>query len=267
MIYVTNQRCLEDLKLLNKTTTGIIFIDFETSYMKLADFGLKNDGYHPHQNILEDWSIYCAAWKYLDNPRIYSSCVDINDIKNDRQVCIDFREALKNVKLVIGHNLDKFDMKKFNARLIYHNLPPIDHKILTLDTLKACKKHFGFTSNRLDYVAKFLNIGKKMNHEGNPWFELLTKPTRQTLNHMVDYCKYDVSPLLEGVYLKIRPYIDHPDLRNDKLEDMYGCTHCGSKNTSKQGMRRTKAGKETQRYQCQDCGGWGSEKLEKNEES
>lgn len=247
-----------------KTKTGICFVDAETSYLLTTVFGLKQLGYISHENIIEDWSIYCIALKFIDNPKIYSFSVDPTDLKNDYDVVNSVREVLSETKLLIGHNLDKFDLKKFNTRLIYHKLPPIDHKILTLDTLKAARKHFAFTSNRLDYLGEFLGIGKKMQHrEGNPWAKLIRGiDVDTTLKHMVDYCKRDVSPLLEEVYKRIRPYIDHPDLTVRQRDEEYSCTHCGSLEVQKRGTRITKAGKLYTRYQCQACGGWGSEKIQ-----
>lgn len=246
-----------------KNKSEIIFIDTEIAYMKFVDFSLKNYGYISPDNILQDWNIYCMAWKFLDSSRIYSACVDIKDPTNDKEICKEFREVLQDTKLVIGHNLDKFDIKKFNTRLIYHSLPPIDHKILTLDTYKVAKKHFNFSSNKLDYLAKFLGIGSKMKHPGNPWYSLITNPTQEVLDHMVKYCKYDVSPLLEGVYLKMRPYIDHPDLTEREKDEAWICTHCSSQDTQKRGFRMAKMGRKYQRFACMDCGGWGSELLKR----
>lgn len=230
--------------------------------MKLADFSLKNQGYIQHTNILEDWNIYCIAWKFLDNPKVFSACVDVKNVKDDYKVCKEFRAVLEDARLLIGHNLDKFDLKKFNARLIKHKLPPIDHKILTLDTYKMAKKHFAFTSNRLDYLADYLGIGRKLAHPGSPWLKLLTDPDQQTLDHMVKYCKYDVAPLLEGVYMRMKPYIDHPNLTDRKAGDDYICTHCGSNDVAKHGMRLSRAGTRTQRYVCLKCHGYGGLKLD-----
>lgn len=245
-----------------KTKTGIVLVDIETSFMKLADFSLKNSGYISHSNILQDWNIYCMAWKYLDNSKVYSACVSVDDVTNDYLICKTFGEVLKDTKLVVGHNLDKFDIKKFNARLIKHKLPPIDHKILTLDTYKAAKKHFSFSSNRLDYLSDYLGVGRKLPHPAvNPWFKLLTNPDQETLNHMVKYCKHDVSPLLEEVYLCMKPYIDHPNLTDRQKGDQYICTHCGSTNITLQGTRFTRTGKKMQKYACSKCHGYGSDPI------
>lgn len=244
-----------------KNKTEICLIDAETSFMLLAEFTLKNSGYIRHTNIVQDWSIYCAAWKFLGNSRVYSAQVNINDITNDKQVCEHIRDSLENVSLLVGHNVDAFDLKKLNTRLIKHNIMPLDHKILTFDTLKAAKKHFKFSSNKLDYLADYLDIGRKLPHTNNDWFKLLTDPDQQTLDFMVKYCKHDVSPLLEGVYLRLKPYVDHPNLTLRQKEDQYICIHCGETDTQHRGTRITKDGKLYQRYKCMDCGGWGSDKI------
>jgi len=242
-----------------KTKTGIVQIDAETSFMLLADFQLKNHGYISPSNIVQDWSIYCVAWKFLDGPRTYSSQVDISEVKNDYKVCSDIREVLQDTKLLVGHNLDKFDLKKLNTRFIYHGIEPVDHKILTFDTLKAAKKHFCFSSNKLDYLANYLGVGRKLPHSHSDWFKLLTDPDQTTLDFMVKYCKHDVNPLLEGVHLKLKPYVDYPNLTGRLKGDDYICTHCGSTDYMKWGFKYSKAGKKIQRYQCNACRGWGQE--------
>lgn len=245
-----------------KTSTHIGLFDLETSYMILTDFTLSNKGYISHENILQDWSIYCGAFKFLDNPKVVSFCVDPKDPTNDKELCLKLREYLVETKLLIGHNLDKFDLKKFNTRLIKHGIPPLNHKILTLDTLKAAKKHFAFASNRLDYLAKFLGVnpGGKMPHsDGSPWAKLIRGvEVKKTLHHMVEYCKYDVAPLLEGVYLKMRPYIDHPKLGGAISDTNIYCQHCGSTELMSRGTRLTQAGRLFRRYQCKErhCMGW-----------
>lgn len=244
------------------TKTGILFGDLETSYMLLTEFALKNNGYISHENIIQDWNIYCGAFKFLDSDRIYTFCVDHSDPTNDYEVVKQIRELLVDTKLLIGHNLDKFDLKKFNTRLIKHGLPPLDHKILTLDTLKAARKHFAFTSNRLDYLGRFLGIGTKLQHrDGNPWQKLIRGiDVKNTLKHMVEYCVADVSPLLEGVYLKLRPYIDHPKLAGRIDGTNLYCQHCGSTELQSRGTRLTKAGNTMYKFQCTElhCMGWTS---------
>lgn len=246
-----------------KSKTGICFIDIETAFCKLADFGLKNNGYINPDNILQDWNIYCVAWKFLDSKRVESVCVDAKDITNDYEVVKKLGEVLNNTKLVVGHNLDKFDIKKFNARLIFHSLPPIDHKILTLDTYKAAKKHFAFTSNRLAYLGKFLGVGSKLEHrEGNPWLKLINGiDVENTLDHMETYCRRDVYPLLEKVYLRMRPYISHPNMNGFNEEERPACVNCGAEALTKQGVRITKAGALMQQLQCTKCGAWSRLKI------
>jgi hypothetical protein len=243
--------------------TGIVFIDTETSFCKLADFSLKNNGYINPDNIIQDWNIYCAAWKFLDEKEVHSISVKAKDPTNDKQVVKALREVLVNSILVIGHNLDKFDLKKFNARLIYHSLPPIDHKILTLDTYKAAKKHFSFTSNRLDYLGKFLGVACKKSHrDGNPWLKLINGiQVQETLDHMEEYCRHDVSPLLEKVYLRMRPYIAHPNLNGANIVEREACPNCGSNSIRKHGFRLTRTGAMYQRYICNSCAATCSEKI------
>ena len=68
---------------------------------------------------------------------------------------------------------------------------------------------------------------------------------------MVKYCRGDIS-LLEGVYLRLRPYISrHPNIviEGDEIR----CPSCSSTNVVKNGFSYTGTAK-YQRLKCNDCG-------------
>jgi hypothetical protein len=250
-----------------KSKTGILFWDIETSKMLLGEFALKNNGYISPANIYEDWSIYCGAYKFSDQKNVTTVSVTYKDLKNDKAIVKQLRDVLEDTRLIIAHNGDRFDLKKLNTRIAFYHLKPLDHKILTFDTLKAAKKHFAFTSNRLDYLGRFLEVGRKMEHKmDDPWMKLLRgKDVKETLAHMTEYCGHDVE-LLEAVYNRLKPYCAHPNLNGFNAEDRIACPNCGSGHMQKRGTRVTRAGTLFQQYQCQDkeCGAWSSESIQQS---
>src|SRR5688572_9226818 len=130
----------------------IILWDLETTPIKGYTWSLWSD-HMSHDNIIEDWSIICGAWKELGKDKVHA--VSVKSVGDDKEVVKKLRDVISDASLLIHHNGDKFDIKKLNARLIYHGLEPIS-KVTTLDTLKEVKKVAAISSNRLDYIDKFL---------------------------------------------------------------------------------------------------------------
>lgn len=240
----------------------ILLWDLETSHIIGTFFQLFDDSTN-YKNILQDWYIFCGAWKWYDEKKVHSVAVHDSPSfkpfkrferhpKTDRNVVIEIHEALSKADAVIGHNGDRFDLKKFNARAIFHGLKPIP-PIIQIDTLKIAKKHFKFTSNRLDYLGDYLGVGHKIKNDPGLWHECLMGD-RKALDRMVKYNKRDVT-LLQDVYEILKPY--EPARVNHNLFALTdnNCPSCGSNNVIRQGFKRTRTTK-YQKFQCQDCGAW-----------
>jgi len=229
----------------------ILFFDCETSPITATTWTLYPK-YLSHENIIEDWYIICAAWKELNDKQV--SSVAITKPGDDYVVCKKLRAALAKADVLIGHNLNSFDVKKLNARLIFHKLPPLP-LIPTVDTLREIKKVAAFTSNRLDYLAKTL-VGKgKLKTDFSLWRDVMNG-SKAALKKMVDYCKVDVIRL-QQIYERLRPYFKtHIHLGVLSGEDRTSCPKCGSTHTKRNGVRVTAAGLKCAEYQCTDCGGY-----------
>lgn len=222
-----------------------LFLDIETSKMKLAAFSLFQD-YIPINNILEDWHIICAAWKWQGEETIHS---EKTYNTNDKKIVDRLGKAIGQADELVYHNGHKFDFKKLNARIILNGLPPIP-KPRETDTLIQCKKHFAFTSNKLDYIAKAFGFGGKIETSDELWMRCLRKE-RAAINEMMEYNKYDVI-LLEKVFDKLAPYIDLGYNINIANENGDVCTNCGSKDLHGWGWANTKTCR-YRKYQCQNC--------------
>src|SRR5688572_2283985 len=237
----------------------IILFDVETSWVKGYFWNLWPQNGIPHDNIIEDWSILCGAWKELGKDKVHS--VAVKSVGDDKEVVKKLRDVLSEASLVIHHNGDKFDIKKLNARLIYHGLEPLG-KIATLDTLKEVKKVASFSSNRLDYLSKFFGGAGKLHNSPSLWIDVMNG-SKKALRDMVEYNKVDVL-VLEKVYEKIKPYVkNHPHIGALKGEDKNcTCRNCGSKNVKKNGIRYTAQGVKRQEIKCRDCHAYSLVKYE-----
>ena len=161
-------------------------------------------------------------------------------------------DLISEADAVVHYNGSRFDMPILNKEFLLNNLaPPAPYK--QIDLLRVVRKEFRFPSNKLDYVAQRLGLGKKTSHEGYQlWVKCMNREPA-AWKVMEKYNKQDVV-LLEKVYDRLLPWIgkQHP---NRNLFDGKGCPTCGSDKLQKRGFSYTVSGK-FQRYQCTSCGSW-----------
>ena len=167
-------------------------------------------------------------------------------------------EILKDADAIITHYGKRFDMKFLNARLAHHGLPLLP-RLTHIDTWSVARQHLKITSNRLDSIAEFLKVERKMNHgQGwQLWVDVMARKKRAQ-NIMSRYCIQDVE-CLEAVFKKLRPFINNIPNYNILNAKDHSCPSCGSDRVCKNGKRTSKAGV-YQRWHCKDCGSVSREK-------
>lgn len=239
----------------------IICFDIETQPMVVHTWGL-DPGYVSHDNIISDWALISAAWKEVGKERVHAAVV--KEVGDDYEVVSKLRDALAEADVWVSHNGDKFDIKKLNARIIYHGLPPLP-LVPSVDTLKEIKKVAAFSSNKLDYLTKTLIGRGKIHVEYKLWLDVM-RGSKKALKEMVEYNKMDVLRL-EELYLRIRPYMkSHPHMGvMNGLDRNITCPRCGSDHVKKNGIRITAAGLKKQEIQCQSCGSFHRVMIPKEE--
>lgn len=234
----------------------IILLDIETSPTLGYVWGMWE------QNVIaveDDWFMLSFAVKELGAKKTRTHCLPdyrgyVKDKQNDAALLWELWNEMDKSDVIIAHNGDGFDIKKSNSRFIYHGLkPPSPYK--TIDTLKIARKHFGFTSNKLDDLADYLKVGRKLPHQGkHTWLGCMTGDKKQW-NTMRKYNAHDLN-LLEGCYMHMRPWATtHVNLNNYRKDNV--CPRCQSHSLIGRGYIYTKTGKR-QQFQCKNCGGWSS---------
>ena len=166
------------------------------------------------------------------------------------EVVKKLRELLDEADIVIGHNSDAFDIKKANARFVYHGLGPPSH-YQTVDTLKMARRHFKFNSNRLGHLGEHLGLGGKEATGGFETRAVCMNGDAIAWSVMKKYAKQDVD-LLVDVYERLRPWATNHPNRNVIDETSHACPTCGSNKLQKRGKRTTRT-MTYQTYQCQRC--------------
>lgn len=243
----------------------ICLLDIETAKMKIegSTYRLKQySNFLPSDWVIRPIWIPCASWKWLGSETVNSTSVLKDEERFNKDYADDYHvvkilhDVLSEADIVIGHNVDKFDLRQIRKRFLYHGLPPIKF-LQTYDTLKASRKISDFESHQLRYIARFFQVAEK---DDSPDWDLISIGDREEIKRCEKYNRQDVR-VLEQVYLKLRSWdVSHPNLVPHKLGVHHKtCPKCGSSDLTKQGHRYTKTGK-YQSYQCNECRAWCSSK-------
>ena len=233
----------------------ILLIDIETS---------PNLGYvwgKWQQDVIafeKEWYILCYTVKWLGEKGITTVSLPqfkffySVDPEDDRKVVESLWKWLDKADIVIAQNGDEFDLKKINARFAIHGLkPPSPYK--TIDTLKQARRYFGFTSNKLGDLAKYLGIREgKLDTTFGLWRGCMAGDPKSWAT-MERYNRRDVE-ILEAVYNRLKPWDTyHPVVGAYKDETV--CSRCGSNDIQSRGLYVAKT-ITYRRFHCQSCGGW-----------
>lgn len=247
---LTKQQEKNYLKLCMSKPIKRLFFDIETSPMICYTWrtGWKINIHT--DNIIEDWKVICISYKWQHEDKVHNLSWDEN--KCDKKMLKDFIKIANEADELIAHNGDRFDIKKIRTRCIFHRIPMFP-KYRTLDTLKKAKSGFNFNSNRLDYIAKFLGVGAKLQHEGfNMWVKCM-QGDKQALKDMIEYCDMDII-VLEDVYTVLENYIlnnTHTGVHDGRLK--HSCPSCGSNESTLFKNAVTAKGTVKRVMECNSC--------------
>jgi len=237
-----------------KTNRRRLFFDIETSPNVVLSWRTGYELTIPHDNILEERAIICICWKWEGEEKVNSLTWDRRHC--DKKMLKEFTPILNSADESIGHNSDRYDLKWLKTRCLYHRIPMCPN-YTTLDTLKMARGQFLFNSNKLDYIAKFLGFGGKMETGGfDLWKAIVLDNCRESLNKMVAYCKKDVV-LLERVYQELRTYAPHKfNYAVAYGLDNHDCPNCESEKVHLNKTKTTASGIIKRQMNCRECGSY-----------
>ena len=194
---------------------------------------------------MESSYVMCWSAKWLGKKEVMFDSIMENTHKN---MIKRIHHLLSECDAVIHYNGSKFDIPTLNKEFLLCGLkPPPPYK--EIDLLKTSRNRFKFPSNKLDYVAQQLGVGKKTSHEGHElWLKCMAKDKKAWAT-MKKYNKNDVV-ILEKVYEKMKGWIKQHPRHFGQV-----CPRCGSEHLQSRGTYCT-AKLIYPRFQCQSCGGW-----------
>lgn len=241
----------------------ILVLDIETAPLESYTWGIWEVNVGLEQ-IKTEWSILSYAAKWLGKkPVIYNdtSGRGAKHVREDKKLVKEIWELLDEADLIVAQNGARFDIKKINARLVMHGFGPYS-PLRVIDTMLVAKKHFGFTSNKLEWMSKYLTDTPKSKHKKFPGFELWLECLADNPKAWAEMKKYNIQDVIatEKLYITQRPWIaQHPNLGTFHDKETATCPKCDGDSLQARGYAVLQLGR-YQRYQCQDCGAWSRSK-------
>lgn len=241
----------------------VLLLDIETAPMTAFVWKMWKE-YIGVNQIESDWYILCWAAKWLNEDIVYSDSL-VNYKKqykanpeNDKKILESLWRLLDAADIVVTHNGNRFDIKKLNSRFLMNNmLPPSPYR--SIDTYVIAKTVFSFSSNKLQYLAKFLGVGEKIDTGGFDLWSECIHGNLDSWSKMIEYNENDII-ILEGVYNKLKPWAKtYPNFSVYDETEENQCRICGSSNLKKNGFRYTNNGK-YQAFRCRNCGAFSNSK-------
>lgn len=218
----------------------VLFFDIETApaqaYIWRADVQYVN-----MDMLISD--VYLLGWaaKWMGGKRLMTGYITPTEVvaQDDERIVGELADLIRAADTVVAHNGDGFDIPVLNNRVLFHQQEPLG-PVRSIDTLKLARKNFNLTYNKLDHLADYLKVGRKIKTDMDLWKGCLAGDPA-ALRKMKRYNKQDVL-LLEGVFEKMKPYVRNlPRLFDAERESERACPFCGKESLIYRGYYRTQA--------------------------
>jgi len=231
-----------------------LFFDIEVSYCKGWFWSPSYNTSISYNQILEHSKVICICWKWQGSNKIHHLEWDSN--QDDKTMILAFKKAMLEADEIIGHNGDRYDVKWFRTRCLFHGVKSLP-QFKTLDTLKISRSKFKFPSNKLGDIADYLSLGHKIDTGGiDLWHDVILHKKKRAMRDMVKYCKMDVE-LLEKIFHKLEgyaPHKTHVGLQENGLgADRCDCPYCGDEHTHLNRRNITPSGTISIIMRCAKC--------------
>lgn len=233
----------------------ILLLDIETAPHKVYTWGLWDQNVALNQIEEPGYTLCWAAKWYGEDEIMFASIRKDGREKMLRRIY----RLMEAANIIIHYNGTKFDIPTLNQEFMAASTHPPTPSI-QIDLLRTVRQRFRLPSNKLDYVARHLDIDGKHEHKGMELWRGCMDGDTESWKTMRAYNEQDVR-LLEKVYQALLPWIsNHPahSLFNESLAKM--CPNCGGTDIKKNGFYYTKT-QRYQQYRCKQCGGHSRERM------
>lgn len=263
---------------------AVLLFDIETAPQNQYGWGEGKYSSRPLK-VWKTWYVLSVVYKWLGSDETHWVSIfqdpkykpdypwTKHDPHKDRYVIGRLWHLFDKADVLIGHNGDKFDIKKVNTRILLGGAPPPSPS-KSIDTLKEARRHFAFSSNSLNRLSQELGFGEKLHHAGmDTWWGCM-EGDPEMWQLMEEYNRKDVE-LLELLYVKLLPWVGAPGKANpgvnatrwSRKDRPVLCPKvgCGGGKLVARGKLTTAAGLRYQRWQCAKCSGYSQSRYRDRE--
>jgi DNA polymerase elongation subunit (family B) len=196
----------------------VLLFDLETSPSKFWGWG-TGEQYVSYNMLVEgtETKVITSQYKKLLVDKEAKYLVwDWNGVQggDDSSLVEETVRLVNNADIVIGQNVNNFDIKVLQERAKILRLSPISIDF-PLDTLTTSRKSFKSMSHRLDYRSKQHGLGGKIKMEMQDWIDILEGRVSPE-EKMVPYGLKDVEDT-EEVFWRELPYWNLPKTTVNKI--------------------------------------------------
>lgn len=228
----------------------LLFFDIETAPMLAYIWQQRTEFVGIHQITHETFMLSWAA-KWADRTKVEHQVLTSAEAKDqdDTRIVKGLADLLRSADIIVGHNLDRFDVPMLNNRLMLNGLEPLG-PVKTLDTLKLAKRTLRLASNKLDWLAQQLGVGAKIETDFDLWKRCYLGEAK-ALAEMVRYNRHDVV-ILQQVYELLEPHARGVPRLIEPGDNRAVCPTCGSDQLKPTTPHRTNASTFPQ-WRCLSC--------------
>lgn len=223
----------------------------ETDNTKILFFDIETSGVNALRSDLGFVILFGYKWSYEKEAKVIT--IDQTSLKNfdDNNLLTQASIIFEKADLVVGHFASVFDRRFIQGRLLINSLPPIPPTKMR-DTCMIARSVANFSSNRLKYLAKILDLEHQKLENDWPlaWFKVMRGDMNQ-LQKLGRYCKGDVLAT-EELYYKLRPF---DQAHNRIITNRNLCGVCGG-DIHYRGYMFVNSNR-YRRYKCKKCFRWG----------
>lgn len=227
-----------------------LFLDIETSPVYMAAWGVYEQDalWHKRGEIL------MMGYQFSDekHPSIVSQR-QFDDWTprrtKEKKLMWKIHELMDQADVVIGYNAKKFDVKQINARFMIFNIP--EPRYLVLDPLNMITRSARFPSHKLEDVAEYLKIGRKMETGGKYLWKRCIEGDMSAWKKMEEYCMNDVV-LVKKVFERLRQWDKTTFNYAFYTRDNMACKKCGCKDLKGRGRKFYRTGYRAD-LECRRC--------------
>lgn len=243
----------ESGELVEKPKAKILFHDIETSLAVSYHFGQWQQNLGIKQQIFESHML-SHAWAWNDDD-VQGSILTRDEVlaRDEQRIVLEVWTLLDECDIYVAHNGKAFDVKKLNGYFLKFGLPP-PSPFKVVDTLQIAKRKFNIPFKSLAYLAKFLNVTRKIDNSGMELWVDCALGKQEALDEMMDYNFGDIVTLRE-IYYKLIGW-DNDAVNMSLYEDVEGlvCPHCASQDVSRlKGKFAYTAQRKYNVYRCGKC--------------